>query len=264
MTVTTSVSLSTSVTRTLTDQSSKLSAILNNSSSAAPVAKSADVSASAKDSAPVVDDSLALRVDSVNIALTSTKLDVLDSGATQVLRILGQLQSLATRATLTGISDSEREVIQGQFQALRIAINNVPPAPPGSEYTASSLLGGVAADLPEADAKAVVGGFNDVKLLGDSNVASEAAAKAASQTIGDAIAKIAAQRVTIGNLKDTTDFAAASVDAALANQEAAKANFAEFEILPPTLAYTLELQPGKSADVQTAKLPSNILQLLNS
>lgn len=257
MTVT-STSLSTGVTRALLDQSTRLSAVLNNQTPA-PQAKSVDASAAVQvEDTATQDETVALRVQSVTVSFSSTKLDTLDSGATQVLRILGQLQSLAARATLPGLSDSERTVLAGQFQALKVAINNVPPAPPGSEFSAATVLGTLAGDVSAEDADAVLGGFSADALVGDADISSEAGAQAAVVVIADATSKIAAQRETIARLQSVTEFAGANIEGALQNQEAQNATFDDV-----SLAAVLQSNSDKAQAAQTARLPNNILQLLN-
>lgn len=265
MTVTTT-SLSAGVSRTIYDQSTKLSAILNNTQAAttAPVRQQTDATA-VDVSEELLSQGAApsLRVQSVSVAFNATKLDVIDSGATQVLRILGQLQSLASRATLSGISEGERLVLDGQFQALRLSINNVPPAPQGSEYTGASLVGGTSAELSPQDSSAVLGGFLDTKLLSaDINIKTPEAAGKALESIATATTTISAQRETIGRLQDVVDFAAASVNGALQNQDALKASFDD-TVETPSIASLLQQQSTQATAVQTARLPNNILQLLS-
>ncbi len=257
MTVT-STSLSTGVTRALQDQSARLSAVLNSKPVAQTKNADASVAVDVADSAPV-NEAVTLRVQSVTVSFSATKLDVLDTGATQVLRILGQLQSLASRASLAGLSDSERTVLSGQFQALANAINNVPPAPPGSEFTAEQLLGSLAGDVPAQDGGATVGGFSVSKLLGDANLSSEAAAEAAAQTIAVATVKVAAQRETVGRLQAVVEFAGAAIEGGLQNQEAQNATFDDVDV---SLAAALS-QSDKVANAQTNRLPADILKLLN-
>ncbi len=268
MTVT-PTTLSAGVTRTITDQSSKLSAALNNRETpiVAPT-KSVDASAPVRVDTTTqskLSDSLNLRVQSVGVAFTASNLDVIDSGAAQVLRILGQLQSLASRASLPGLSDSERSVLDGQFQALRLSINNVPPAPPGSEFTGAALVAGTGIDLSKEDAKAVVGGFKDTNFLGEgtsTNLLTEKSAQKAVETIAVSATGVASQRDTLVRLQQTVNFAAASVDAALQNQEALKASFDDVDVAAPALAAQLQDQAVKVAAAQTNRLPNNILQLL--
>jgi hypothetical protein len=265
MTVTTSLP-GTGIIRAFTDQSTKLSAVLNKRESIEVTsAKGVDAASAVNVGAETakIDTALLSRVGSVNVAITSTKLDVIGGGAVQVQQLLGQLQSLASRASLAGIPESELAVINGQFQALRIAINNVPPAPPGAEFNPAALLAGLQVDVPEEDTDAVLGGFDDNKLLGDANVLTTESAKSSIQTIATASVKIASQRATIGRLQDTVEFAAASVDSAVQNQEALKASFDDLDTVAPSLAAVLQDQTSKAQAVQTVRLPNNILQLLN-
>ena len=267
MTVT-NLSLNAGVSRTVFDQSSKLSAVFKNAQNAA---NSTPTSAASTDSEAVTNDVInsslpALRVQSVDVAFSATKLDVLDSGTTQVLRILGQLQSLATRANFSGLTEGERTLLDGQFQALRFSINSVPPAPQGATFSGGALVGSNGTGISEKDASATLGGFVDTNLLGQgttTNLLTQDSAQQAINTITKSISNILEQRETIGRLQDAVDFTSASVNGALQNQEALSATFDDLETEQPSIATLLQQQPAQAANVQTARLPDNILQLLN-
>lgn len=271
MTVTTFTSLNVGVSRTVYDQSSRLSAALNNSpvDAAAPVREAQNASGATavtvSSSISAQDPTAPLRVQAVSAALSSASLDVLDSGATQVLRILGQLQSLASRANFQGLLEGQRLQLDGQFQALRISINNVPPAPEGAEFTGASLVGSAAGAISAEDAAAVLGGFSSNKLLGaDANLLTEESADQALEVINRAIATITTQREVIGRLQDVAEFTSASVGSALQNQDAQNASFEDFEQSQPSIAAALQANGSQATAVQTSKLPANVLQLLGS
>lgn len=262
MTVTTTV-LGTGISRALFDQSSKLSAALSRKSSESSSPSAPETAFELEeDFTGRINDNIAVRVGSLNASLAATKLGVYDAGATQVLRILGQLQSLISRAGFAGIPDSQLEVINGQFQALRLSINNVPPPPPGNATPVVSVLAGFIPVLPPQDLDKSLGGFDDKKLLGGANLLTPEAIAEAEQTLASVARTIADQRATIGRLKDAIEFAGASVDGAIENQEAAKATLDDLFGNGPSLAELLQQQSQRAQAVQTARLPENILRLL--
>ncbi len=276
MTVTTSL-LAAGITRSIGDQSNKLSAVLNNKPIASTTKSSAPVeSAQVQVDAAAIEQHppLNLRVDSLSIAYVGGQTDTLDSGATQVSRLLDQLQSLATRASLGGLSDSALVLLNGQFQALRLSISNVPPSPPGVQEVSGLLAeipGGLDSELgQEAIAqKLTVGNFNNDKvLLGDANLKTQAAAQQAVETVAAAQQIVSAESALIGRVKEVADFAAASADTAVQNQSALRSTLSESDlgaqdVNAASLQALLQSQSDAARAVQTSKLPSNVLQLLS-
>jgi flagellin len=207
-------------------------------------------------------------VDSVNIAYVGTHLDTVDTGAKEVSRILDQMQTLATLVNTGGLTQSAREQVHAQFQALRASINNVPPQPPGSQYDGKSLLDSVGAAAPEGQ-NLVIGGFTDTALLGSSeqtDISTPEGASQASQTIAQASQTIANQRATIQTLQASIDFAAVSVDGALQNQDAARSTLSESDlngIATASLQAGLQANTDAAKALQTNRLPDSVLALLS-
>lgn len=272
MTVTTTL-LATGTIRSLGDQSSKLSAVLNNR---APTVTATDSSILASQSAQVDTQAsvksyppLNLRVDTLSLAVAGSTADAADATAQQVSGLLAQLQSLASRANLGGFTESQLELISGQFQALRLSISNVQPQPPRAVPVAS-LLEGVPGGVEAAgvDANATIGGLNNPDtLLGDLSIDTPEAAAQALGVIAKAFERVQGEQDLIARVSQAIDFAAASTDGALANQEALRSTLSEGDLdgtaTTPSLVATLQAQAGKAAEVQTSRLPANVLQLLS-
>lgn len=273
MTVTTSLPAAGIITRSIGDQSSKLSAVLNNKSVESTAAPNASVASAQVQVAASTEQQppLNLRVDTLSIAYVGSKTDVVDNGATQVSRLLDQLQSLATRASLGGLSESALELLNGQFQALRLSISNVPPAPPEKVGVADLLgqvPGGLESELGQQAVaeKLTVGGFNDDKaILGTANLLTQSAAIEAVATIASAQELVASQSVLIGKVKEVIDFASASAETAIQNQSALLSTLDESDLEDSgaTLQSLLQAQPDAAKLAQTAKLPANVLNLLS-
>lgn len=277
MTVTTSL-LATGAIRSLGDQSTKLSAVLNNravdDTRTVPdrsllASNSTQVDANPK---PEQYPPLNLRLDTLSLAIAGTNTDGVDSTVQQVTRLLAQLQTLASRASLGGMSAQALELISGQFQALRLSIGNVQPSPPRVVPVASLLEavpGGLESPLGQQAlaTNLTVGGVNDEKaLLGDINIATVDAAKQALGVITRAIETVDAERVLVARVKEAIDFAAASTEGALANQEALRSTLTEGDLNGTadgkSLIATLQAQSENARLVQTSRLPNNVLQLL--
>jgi len=215
---------------------------------------------------------LNLRVDSLSISYVGAKADTIDSGATQVSRLLDQLQSLATRANLGGLSESALELLNGQFQALRLSISNVPPSPAETVEVAQLLgqvPGGLESEIGQQAVaqKLTVGGFNDDKaFLGNANLLTQAAAQEAVVTVAAAQEKVSAQSDLIGRVKEVIDFASASAETAVQNQGALRSTLEESDFSgysAASLQALLQAQPDAARAIQTGKLPGNVLQLLS-
>lgn len=209
-------------------------------------------------------EDLNLRAAALNVAIVGTQLDVLDTGSAEVSRILGQLQNLASRASLGGLSESAIEVIDGQFQALRIVINNVPPRARvglGALDTAETLATTTPAN---GENNAVeLGGFTDTQFFGprgEANLRTPEAANNVLQQVDSALSQVDSQRGVIQGLQQRTERAQATVESGLENLAASRSG------APQDDAATLLSQLSKAGPdllaLQTARLPANVVQLL--
>lgn len=90
-------------------------------------------------------------------------------------------------------------------------------------------------------------------------------AQAAFGAIGAAINSLTAQRANIGSFQQALDFAAANVDSAIQNQDAARSVLADTDFAEESTAYaslTVQARAGIAALAQTNRLSGNLLQLL--
>lgn len=279
-------SLGAGVIRTTSDQSARLSAALSGRAlgkvsaglglGAPPVRESA--AAVTEDVNFPSEQIINLRSQFLDAASVGSTFEAIDAGGLQVSRLLGQLQSLASRASLA-LTDSELNLLNGQFQALRISINNVPPQPPGSTYSPNTLIAAlppqvqsVVRDVLAAnnlDADTVLGGFNDVALLGDPSLASLENPEAAARTVSllqEADQRIGAQLELLQLVRTAIDFVSAGTETALQNQQAQSVTLQDSDLdavgVNGNLPALLQTQQEAARAAQTSRLPSNILQLL--
>lgn len=266
MTVTSTVP-TTGVIRSLGDQSVKLSAVLNNSQPAIKEASAnaASVTVAAPDEVKQFPP-LNLRVESVNVGYVASNVGAIDVGAAQVSAILGQLRSIAVRANASGLSESARVALAAQFKALVGKVGAVPPSPQPKLDVADTLqaLGSDASAIDAGAPKQI--GFTSNELIGGADVSTEASAKAALETISNAQATVGAQQVVIAQLKDIAEFASASVETALQNQDALRATFTPDDIAGKagsSLIDALRAQSEQATIAQTSKLSSDVLKLIS-
>jgi hypothetical protein len=266
MTVTSTVP-TTGVIRSLGDQSVKLSAVFNNSAPAikeAP-ANAASVNVVAPDEVKQFPP-LSLRVETLNVGYVTSDVGAVDVGAAQVNAILGQLRSIAVRASSSGLSDSQRAALTAQFKALAGSIRAVPPSPQ-PKLDVDGTLQALGSDASAIDAGAPKQiGFTSNELIGGADVSTEASAKAALETISNAQATVVAQQAVIAQLKDIADFASASVESALQNQDALRSTFTPDDIAGKagsSLIDALRAQSEQATIAQTSKLPNGVLKLIS-
>ncbi len=265
MTVTSTLP-TTGVIRSLGDQSVKLSAVLSNSVPAKEAsANAASVSVAAPDEVKQFPP-LNLRVETVNVGYVSSNVGAIDVGAAQVSAILGQLRSIAVRANASGLSESARAALSAQFKALAGAIRTVPPSPqPKLDVDATLQALGSDASAIDAGAPKQIG-FSTSELVGGADVLTEASAAAALETISNAQAIVGAQQAVITQLKDIADFASASVESALQNQDALRSTLTPDDIAGKTgasLIDALRAQSEKASIAQTSRLPNDVLKLIS-
>ena len=278
MTVTTSLP-AVGIISSISSQSANLSAVLNTSASSATssvndtspddvssVALSGQLDAIANQAQPPLN----LQASTLNISFIGANVDVLNSGTSEVSGILSQLQSLAAQASLGGLSSSQLQLLNGQFQALRSSIISVPPEPPNSNISVSDLLSQIpgasdsAIGQQAAKSNLTVGGLTADSLLGNSNLLSTDAATQALATVTTAQTKVSGQLDTLSQVQETVDFAAASVDTAVQNQSAATSTLSEadYSTASNSLIARLQSQSQLAQAVQTSNLPNSVLQLL--
>jgi flagellin len=113
-----------------------------------------------------------------------------------------------------------------------------------------------------------IGGLSDADLFGgeDVNILSAENADTALQSIQAAQNTVTAQRAEIGSFQQGLDFASATLETAIQNQEAARAELSDAdiaEISTESAQAKVQRQASISLLAQTNRLSSNVLSLLN-
>lgn len=215
----------------------------------------------------------ALRNGALNISQASSLLQVADGGAEQIGNVLDRLQALAVQAGNGSLSDTDRGALNQEFQQLRQQIDQIAS---NTQFGSTNLLDGslsaglnfqIGGDAADQESLAI-GGLSDADLFGGVNVdiSTAANATAALASLSGARNIVTAARADIGSFQQGFDFAGATIETAIINQEAARSELADADILElstESAQARVQQQASISLLAQTNKLSGNILTLLN-
>ncbi len=216
-----------------------------------------------------------LKQASGNIAQASSLAQVAGGGITQIQEITQQLQTLALQAKSPVLNDSNRNDLNEQFQQLVKQIDDIAS---GTNFNGKKLLNG---DLSgsssislgsilssEATDSAVLSlaDLSSESLFGGAiNLSTQDGAGNAITAISAALDKLTAANADVGSFLQSVDYAAANIDTAIANQEAARstlqdADFAEMATLQSQAS--LQQNAAIAVAAQGNRLTPAILQLI--
>lgn len=217
-----------------------------------------------------------LRKASGNLAQASSLAQVADGGLSQMHEIAQQLQSLAQQAGSPILNDSNREALHEQFKQLAQQIDSIAA---NTSFGGKKLLNG---DLSGSGALSLdnllssegndSGGLSienlaSSNLFGDSSLSLTTAegASNAFAVVGDALNKITNARADVGSFMQSTDYAAASIESAIANQEAARSTLQDTDFAEASSAQsqaTLQQNVALAIAAQSNRLTPALLQLV--
>jgi len=192
----------------------------------------------------------ALRQVSSNLAQAFSLTQVADGGATQIQAVLGQLQTLAQQAKSPTLNVNNRQQLNEQFQQLsdQIDILSTSTTFNGQPLLNGSVSGNNALSLDSFLAPGSsngdglsIGSLSSSSLFGGQslNILNADNAGQASDVIGNALNQLTGVRAGLGSFQQTVNYAAANVDSALANQQAAQSNISDTDIASASTQYSL-------------------------
>lgn len=267
MTVSTIATIAAGLSRTLSNQNANRgSAVLGGLLQAAGK-PSADV-AQLSTAANLQNQIAQFRVASQNIAQASGLLAAADSGIAEIAREMGRLRDIAARASGTDLSANERAELNTEFQTIRQKIDRIAR---GTRFNNESLLDGSSPQLKvqvegKTQQNLSVGSLTEATLFKGTSpdVSTVSGAKVAEATVKAAQDYVTAQATIVAALQDGVEIAAAAVQTAIQNQDAARSTLDESDLLGQLLGVTSEQTNSiASLAAQTNKLPGGILQLLS-
>ena len=212
-----------------------------------------------------------------NIAQASSLAQVADSGAEQIQTILYKLKDLALQAKSPSVSDDIRKTLNDQFQSLKSAVDRFAD---NTSFNSKKLLDGSLS----GPNKISFGGLLDSSVEGDEgleikslsasslfeskspDISTPANIDEALKSIDTAIGKVTETRVSIGTFEQTLDYAAANIDSAVANQEAARSVLSDADFLEAVTesnAATLQRNAAIALAAQGNRLSPQLLKLVS-
>lgn len=218
----------------------------------------------------------ALRQTSGNLALGASLAQVADGGAEQIQNALNQLKSLAQQASSPVLNDSNRAQLNEQFQQTLKSIDQLAK---NTSFNGKTLLDGSLSGSESLSLSSLLGSsdttlggslsvdsLSSSSLLGSSiNILSADSAGQAVSSLSTALNQVTSTRTSIGAFQSAIGFAAANVDTAIANQEAAQAQLSDADIgIESTNNSLAEVQRNASIALaaQGNRLAPQLLQLV--
>lgn len=215
-----------------------------------------------------------LRQVSSNLALGTSLTQVADGNVQQIQEALGQLQNIAQQAASPTVNDTTRQQLNQQFSEIAQSITQIAQ---GTQFNGKNLLdGSLSGDNAlsldsllnsESDlgTSLNIASLNSNSLLGDINVLSAEGAGQAITAIAEALNQVTSTRTSIGAFQQAVNFAAANIESAIANQEAAQATLSDADIAAEsTNSAQAEVQRNASIALaaQGNRLSPQLLQLV--
>ncbi|MEQ1706475.1 MAG: flagellin [Rickettsiales bacterium] len=217
-----------------------------------------------------------LKQASGNLAQASSLAQVADGGLSQINEIAQQLQNLAQQARSPILNDDNRKALGEQFKQLTAQIDSIAA---NTSFGGKKLLNGdlngngaVSLDslLSSEDSESgslSIENFSSASLFGGSslNLSSADDAANAFAVIGDALNKITSGRADVGSFLQSVDYAAASIDSAIANQEAARSTLQDTDFAEASSQQsqaTLQQNIALALAAQGNRLTPALLQLV--
>lgn len=267
MTVSTIASIATSLSRSSGNTSAKAASLFNSLFSSTSKSSAQD-SANFSAAVTLQNQVAQFRVASQNVAQSSSLLAAAEQGATEIAEDLAKMKEIAARAQSPTLSDVDRTKLVSQFTALRARIEDIARS---TKFNNESLLDGSSPQLKIASENRDIKNLSIGSLKSDAlfkgqepNISTPATAKAAEDLIKQAQTYANQQIENIRALERGLDFAAATLETAIQNNEASRSSTSDADFIT-------QLLNGNSTPVddigtllaQTRRMPDNLLGLLN-
>lgn len=263
MTVSTVSTVATGLPRAVSTQNVRATLSLSALSSAAQTTVPVDIETVTYPS-ELQKQGASLRIAAQGIARSGSQLDASSAGVSEISSLISQLQSIATRASSGGLSDSQRTILNAEFLSLRARITNVSI---DTEFEGSKLLDGKAAPIQAGNQTVNIGGFTPKDLFGDQDldITSVEGAQQAAATLATAQLYVSNQQTIISTAQADVEVAASTVESAVQNQEASRSSLNDAEITTGstiTAQSRIQSQAADALIAQTNRLPADILRLI--
>lgn len=203
----------------------------------------------------------ALQQMSNNLAQASSTAQVADSGLSQLQTIVENISTIAQQAGLPVLSSETQKSLDTQFKQSLQQIDNVVA---NTSFNGKQLLNGSfvgSSGGNSSNSTLSIGNFSSASLFSETNLGVNSLAAA-----GSALTQITNTRSAVGSFVKTTNYTAASIDSAIANQQAANSTLQKSDFTNATQTSPLTaLQNNVTAAmaVQGNRLPPSLLLLVD-
>jgi len=216
-----------------------------------------------------------LKQASGNIAQASSLAQVAGGGISQLQEITQQLQTLALQAKSPVLNDNNRKDLNEQFQQLVKQIDSVVS---NTNFNGKKLLNGdlkgsgsislgsiLSTDTTDSAVLSIADLSSESLFGGALDLSAPAGADNALSAISGALDKLTSANADVGSFLQSADYAAANIETAIANQDAARStlqdtDFAEAASLQSRA--TLQQNAAIAVAAQSNRLTPAILQLI--
>lgn len=260
------------VRQSLGAQSTRMNATLGGLASGQRILQAVTDIASLSSATSLQTETSGLRAASLNIAQADSMAQVAGIAASSIGNVLGRMQQLAVQANAGGLSDSARQGLNTEFQALRGEIDRIAQ---NANFNGVSLLDGSGngeaqfqiSTRSDGTVAMSIGNLTANALLGTTplNLLTVQSAASAAQATVMAISSVTSANGEIGGFQQALGMASASLESALQNQEAAYSSLADTDVFAAS-AELAQLAVGRQAELasvaQTNRMGPNLIRLL--
>jgi flagellin len=217
-----------------------------------------------------------LKQASGNIAQASSLAQVAGGGISQLQEITQQLQTLALQAKSPVLNDSNRKDLNVQFQQLVKQIDSITS---NTNFNGKKLLNGDLSGSNSVSLNSILSAeTTDSAVLSLADLSSESlfggildlstaeSADSALLSLGSAFDKIASANANVGSFLQSANYAAANIETAIANQDAARSSLQDTDFAEAATQQSqasLQQNAAIAVAAQSNRLTPAILQLIS-
>lgn len=251
------------------EQSSSLSKLASGSR----IAQASDDAAGLAISTRVQSDIATLEQAATNSTNAIAVLQTADGGASNISDILQRMKVLATESASGTVTDTERDYIDEEFQALTTQIDTIAS---GTRFNSESLLtsnnmfsGGVSVMVGSSSTDTIsitLTGLDSTTLAVDGlDVTTQANANTALTALDTAISTVSNARASIGAQESQFQFSSESIATQVENLEAANSAIADVDVASEEASLAssqVMVQAAVAAASSANSLTQNLLKLM--
>jgi flagellin len=215
-------------------------------------------------------DVVGLKQAAVNVSQAAAVIQVADGAMSTIGDILLRMKSLATQSASDQLSDTQRSMVDVEFEALVDEIDRIAEV---TNFDGKVLTNGAStltfqvghSDTTDDTIDVTIDNVTSSALgLGSSGVSTLAGASSAIGDINTAIDDLAGYRANLGAYQNRLEFAAANVATQMENAEAARSTLMDLDVAAEMSSFTsnqILQQAGVSMLAQANQMPQNLLRL---